>query len=105
RPETDQPFLERSLPRCGLALAGHELRARNVFIPGEVAADRVDVRVLLSILLRALDLHAVSRDLVVRLDSILRQHAGLTAYLDRAALGVIVERFDQLGLGAAPERS
>ncbi len=45
----------------------------------------------------------ISGDLVVRLEVILRQRAGLAVHLDRAARTVVVECLDELGLGTAPQ--
>src|SRR4030095_11530896 len=102
-PQTDPPLLERLGPWRCLALAGNDFRTRNVFVPGIVTAHRFNVLVCLFIGKGTFDLRPVSRDLVVDLDAILRQRAGLTVHLDRASLSVVVERLDELGLIPAPQ--
>src|SRR6185503_14922384 len=87
-PQTDPPLLERGRLRRGLALAGHQLSAWNVFVPREVPAHRLDVLVRLSIGELALDLRPVSGELVVDLHADFRDRTGLTVYLNRAAVGV-----------------
>ena len=47
----------------------------------------------------------VSRDLVVRLNAVLRQCAGLAVHLNRAALGMVVESLDEFRLIPAPQHS
>src|SRR5207249_5131093 len=95
---TDQPFLARGRLRRGLALAGNELRARNVFVPGVIAVHDFDVLIRLPIGALALDLRAPAGDLIVGLDVVLGQLAGLSVDLNCAAVSVVVERLDQLGL-------
>src|SRR4051812_18158769 len=77
RPKANQPLLEHAAPWRSFALAGNDFGAWDVFVPNVLAADGLDVGVFLAVRARALDLGAVSRDLIVRADSILRELARL----------------------------